>query len=82
MVCQLLLGRTSTEHAGVSGVQLSFDAEMEDYGDKQQLKITDLKKYILLLLLFFFFNIGRSQAGNIVITNIEWYNWQGQAEFC
>ena len=56
------------EHAGKSGVLLSVGAEMEDYGDQA----AAASKHAACL--------GRSQAGNLVITNIEWYKWQGQAE--
>ena len=31
-----------------------------------------------LLVIYFTENRGRSQAGNLAIANIEWYNWQGQ----
>ena len=34
VVCLLLVGRATTEHAGESGMQFSVGAEMEAYGDQ------------------------------------------------
>ena len=39
----------------------------EAYGDKQQLQINNYAA-----------RLGRSQAGNPVVANMGWGNWQGQ----
>ena len=46
------------EHAGEGGVQLSVGAEMEAMVTKQQLQVTNFSAIP-----------GRSQAGNLAITN-------------
>ena len=54
----------------MSGEQLSVGVKMEACGDEVATANNQ-----------FCCQLGGSQAGNLVITNIEQYNWQGQTEF-
>ena len=50
-------------------MQHSVGAEMEAYGDQAAAASNQFSA-----------SLGKRQARNIAIDNIEWYNWQGQAE--
>ena len=60
---------TPTQHAGGSGEQLSVGDEMEACGDQAAAASNQLC-----------FKSMEEPTGNLVISNIEWYNWQGQTE--
>ena len=61
---QLLLRWATTEHAGESGVRLSVGVDTASYGNQEALHVrTNI-----------FASLGRSPAGNPVMTNMEWYN--------